>query len=275
MDKKPTIIKSPLNYSGNKYKLMSQILPHIPQSIEVFVDLFGGSGTVGANVQCQKLIYNEYDKNIFNIISMLTSENPEEVLLQIDNKIKSFNLSKKNKSSYYVYKDYYNNNPSTLDVYLLSCYSFSNLIRFNRHGFFNVPFGEREFSTNMKDNMLSFFNAMTTRNLELYNRDFEEITILPNHFVYLDPPYLNSGAIYNERGGWGIEEETRMRKYLDILTEKDIKWALSNDLNKNPTLLDWAVNQYTIIDLNIDYSTSFYNTKIDKGQTREVLIINY
>lgn len=35
-------IKSPINYIGNKYKLISQIEPLFPRKINTFVDLFGG-----------------------------------------------------------------------------------------------------------------------------------------------------------------------------------------------------------------------------------------
>ena len=34
-------IKSPLNYTGGKFKLLSQIVPLLPQNINTFVDLFG------------------------------------------------------------------------------------------------------------------------------------------------------------------------------------------------------------------------------------------
>lgn len=35
-------IKSPLNYTGGKFKLLPQILPLMPDDIENFVDLFCG-----------------------------------------------------------------------------------------------------------------------------------------------------------------------------------------------------------------------------------------
>lgn len=35
-------IKSPLNYTGGKYKLLPQIIPMLPSNINTFVDLFGG-----------------------------------------------------------------------------------------------------------------------------------------------------------------------------------------------------------------------------------------
>ena len=38
MDKK--YVKSPLNYTGGKYKLLPQIVPLFPEGIDTFVDLF-------------------------------------------------------------------------------------------------------------------------------------------------------------------------------------------------------------------------------------------
>ena len=36
------MIKSPLNYTGGKYKLLPQILPYFPSNINTFVDMFCG-----------------------------------------------------------------------------------------------------------------------------------------------------------------------------------------------------------------------------------------
>lgn len=36
------LCKSPLNYTGGKYKLLPQIFPLFPSKINTFVDLFGG-----------------------------------------------------------------------------------------------------------------------------------------------------------------------------------------------------------------------------------------
>jgi site-specific DNA-adenine methylase len=37
-------IKSPLNYIGGKYKILSQIISFFPEDINCFVDLFTGGG---------------------------------------------------------------------------------------------------------------------------------------------------------------------------------------------------------------------------------------
>lgn len=37
-------VKSPLNYTGGKYKLLPQLLEVFPKQVNTFVDLFAGGG---------------------------------------------------------------------------------------------------------------------------------------------------------------------------------------------------------------------------------------
>lgn len=56
--KKTNYIKSPLNYTGGKGKLLSQILPLFPKNIDILVDLFCGGGNLGINANALKVVYN-------------------------------------------------------------------------------------------------------------------------------------------------------------------------------------------------------------------------
>ena len=60
-------VKSPINYIGNKYKLISQIEPLFPRDINTFADVFGGSGTVLINTKAEHYIYNEKSIPLVNI----------------------------------------------------------------------------------------------------------------------------------------------------------------------------------------------------------------
>lgn len=57
-------IKSPLNYVGGKYKLLSQILPLFPKQISTFIDLFSGGANIGINVNADKIIFNDINTKI-------------------------------------------------------------------------------------------------------------------------------------------------------------------------------------------------------------------
>ncbi len=58
--KKKNLIKSPINYTGGKYRLLPKLLPYFPDKINTFVDLFCGAGNVGINVNANKIILNDY-----------------------------------------------------------------------------------------------------------------------------------------------------------------------------------------------------------------------
>ncbi|RIY36841.1 hypothetical protein CKF59_02180 [Psittacicella gerlachiana] len=51
-----TIIKSPLNYTGGKSKLLPQLKEKFPQELEVFYDVFSGGANVGINIEAKKFI---------------------------------------------------------------------------------------------------------------------------------------------------------------------------------------------------------------------------
>ena len=68
-------IKSPINYIGNKYKLISQIEPLFPRKINKFIDVFGGSGTVLINgvhiAVCATCEYIKFIKERGKVIELI------------------------------------------------------------------------------------------------------------------------------------------------------------------------------------------------------------
>ena len=53
-------LKNPFNYQGGKYKILPQIEPYFPETINTFIDVFGGGGEVVLNdTITKKHIYNE------------------------------------------------------------------------------------------------------------------------------------------------------------------------------------------------------------------------
>lgn len=52
-------IKSPMNYIGGKYKLLTQILSLFPSKINKFYDVFGGGANLSLNVDSEYVYYND------------------------------------------------------------------------------------------------------------------------------------------------------------------------------------------------------------------------
>lgn len=278
-------VKSPLNYTGGKYKLLPQIIPLFPtDNIRYFVDMFAGGANISANVKADKIIANDLDNKIIELYKFLQTMSIQDILAHIDKRIKEFALTINNKEGYNKFRDYYNNSQvkNPIDFFILICYSFNHQIRFNKYGKFNMPFGmdRSYFNNTIRNNLIRFHNAI--KNIDFENKDFRDIDISKlnkEDFIYADPPYLITCASYNENGGWNEQSEKDLLRLLDEANNRGVRFALSNVLvnkgRKNDILINWA-KKYNIHHLNYTYSNCNYHSK-DKsvGTTDEVLITNY
>ena len=86
------MIKSPLNYIGAKTKLLDQILPLFPNNINTFVDLFAGGCNVGINIKAQKVIFNDNLSFLIDMYEYFMRTNIDKLILEIESKIKSYDL---------------------------------------------------------------------------------------------------------------------------------------------------------------------------------------
>lgn len=283
-------IKSPLNYIGGKYKLLDQIVPLFPKSVNTFIDLFAGGCNVGINSNANKIVFNDNLTYLIELYVTFQQNDLGTTLNHIENRINEFSLSLTNESGYKNFKNFYNEKKFPLDLFILIAFSFNHQIRFNNSHHFNNPFGKNRssFNSSMKFNLESFIIKLKENDVEFTNFSFEKFgfsTLTRNDFVYCDPPYLITTGSYNDgkRGfkGWTQKEEFELLGVLDNLNKKEIKFALSNVIshkgNENTILKEWLNNNnYNLNYLNKNYSNSNYQTKIrDKNASVEILVTNY
>lgn len=296
--------KSPVNYTGGKFKLLPQLLPLFPDNINTCIDFFTGGANVGVNVDAKKIICFDIVEPLISLYKTLQSTAAEKSIEKLEHIIQAYNLTntyrngysfyhcnssdgvgKVNKASYNQLKQDYNThaNPKMEDYlfFTLIIYGFNNQIRFNANGEFNIPAGKRDFNASVRKNLRSFIEAIQSKNIDFYVNDFRNIDVEflgENDFVYADPPYLIKTATYNEQSGWTEREETDLFMLLDQLNKRKIKFALSNVLEsgekKNLILEEWA-KSYHVHDLNYSYRNSSYQKKDKTESDREVLITNY
>lgn len=283
--KKEELIKSPLNYTGGKFKLLPQILPLFPEDINTFIDLFGGGCNVGINVKSNKIIYNDIESHVVKLLNSLKSLTSEQALHILKHTINKYKLSKENEEGFkFIREDYNNGNDSWDMFYAMITHAFNYQIRFNKNGQYNMPFGRNRssFNSNLEKNFIKFVNRLNDIDIMFLNYNFNELNIdelNESDFVYCDPPYLVTCASYNEQDGWNETKEKELLELLDKLNEKGIRFALSNVLEhkgkSNDILKEWS-KKYTVHHLNKDYSNCSYHTK-DKSKTStdEILITNY
>ena len=229
-------VKSPLNYTGGKHKLLPQISKLFPDDIDTFYDVFAGGANVGINATAKKIICIEKNRYVVALLKLLQKNNFEDLNQNITDIINTFGLSQSyvkgydfygadsstglgtwNKKAFLRLRDEYNKNKSRIDLLLvLVLFSFNNQIRFNSKGDFNLPVGKRDYNGSSRKNIAAF-NQVTNEKKIIFKdcdfRDIENMKLRKDDFLYLDPPYLLGLASYNELGGWTTEDEKTCMHY--------------------------------------------------------------
>lgn len=287
---------SPIFYMGNKKKLIKKgLIDLFPDDINTIVDLFGGSSVVSMNTNAKKYIISDIDNNLFELYKLFKYIDSEDIINHIEKRISEYGLARERtkrnefkdkekideyKKAYMNLRKYYNENKNILDFYTLMFYSFSQQFRFNNKGDFNMPCGNDCFSETNKEyirNGVSFFKQ---NNVHILNKDFRNLKVEKlshDDFVYLDPPYLNTTATYNENGGWNKQDEIELYSLCEELNKNGIKFGLSNVFEnkglKNNMLIDWCESK----NWNVYSFDKFSYMACGKGNSnaKEVFITNY
>lgn len=290
------MVISPIFYMGNKKKLIKKgLIDLFPNNIDTMIDLFGGSSVVSMNTKANRYIISDIDNNLVSLYQLFKDSHSEDIIKHIEKRISEYGLARERtkrnefkdkekieeyKKAYMSFRKHYNKNKNVLDFYTLMFYSFSQQFRFNNKGDFNMPCGNDCFSETNKEYIMNGTNFFRKDNVHILNKDFRDLKIEKlsiNDFVYLDPPYLNTTATYNENGGWSISDEEELYSLCENLNAKNIRFGLSNVFEnkgiKNEKLIKWCDDN----NWNVYTFDKFSYMACGKGNSnaKEVFITNY
>lgn len=315
MNKKSEYIKSPLNYTGNKHRLLDDIISKIPKNTKSMLDLFCGGTSVGLNSNLEEVIFIDSNVHLINLLKFLKENSFEYIIKNLEKYIKKYNLTNSYRNTYKFYKEkiseaYNNNGLSPLNkngyvllrrdynelknkntkkantmLYLLMLYAFNNDFRFNRQGEFNLPVGKTDLNTINVNKLEKYSKFISDKNFKYLNLSFEDKKtkeiIEDVDFIYIDPPYLITTAVYNETGGWTPEKEVKLLSLLSELIANNKNFILSNVLRKgercNVLLKDWLEKNKEFIEveyLDINYKSASYNKKDRNTKEQEIIVYN-
>ena len=297
------MIRSPLFYVGDKYKLVPQLLKLFPKNIDTYVEAFYGGGSSQLQVNAKQYFLNDIDSYVIKLHEFLFSyvDNRELFFKRIFSLIKKYGLScsylgieapqelkrkyKKtyysvyNKKAYSVIKKEFNDNgcKDMMLLYVLLIYGFNHMIRFNSQGEFNLPVGNVDFNKNVYDAINNYFDLQKNRTITFFNEDFEKflssIKIGEGTFLYFDPPYLISMSEYNKF--WNEEEEQRLYDVIDSVAKKGCKFGITNLLKhkgKTNKIFDAWSKKYKIEIIKSNYIS--FNDNTIKEDSVELYVHN-
>lgn len=286
IEKKPAgevIYESPLNYIGNKVRVVPDIKKNLLPGKETFFDLFGGGFNVGINMPCPAVHYVDNNYYIADLIRSFQKYDTCSYIAYVRKQIKQFGLMPGDQSSYLRARDYYNSQPKNRRdprlLFTIILYGYQQQIRFNGSHEFNNPVGMRWFNDKVLEKTVSFSRKIKECNCCFTGADYSSVEqkLDANSYVYMDPPYQLTTGSYNDgkRGftGWGPEQEAALFAFADRLTQRGIPFMLSyvkeHKGKTNHNVLKWCqAHQYRLIELGDVLG-------ISGSRRKEVLITNY
>ena len=267
-----------VKWVGGKRQLLDEITPRLPKRITTYCEPFLGGGAVLFSLQPRNAIVNDLNADLMLVYEVIRDD--VELLIaaleQHENTAEYFYNIRDLDRDKNAYREMSAVERASRIIYLnKTCYN--GLFRVNASGEFNSPFGHYKNPNIVNAPVLRAVSKyLTANNIQLLHIDFEEVLqrVPRGGFVYLDPPYdpvsdTASFTGYN-RGGFGREEQERLKRCCDELAARGVRFLLSNSATS------FIKELYTGYTVEIVHAKRAINSDASKrGAVEEVLIRNY
>lgn len=271
-------LKPCLKWVGGKRQLLKELLPLVPE-FKVYCEPFFGGGAMCFELQPQKAIINDINRDLVNVYQCIKNS--------VDELIEDLKKHQNDADYFYEIRGLDRDSKKYAELTLVQKASrliylnktcFNGLYRVNRAGQLNSPFGRYVNPNIVNESCLRALSSYFNNNdVQILNNDFTDVLCcLPtdNSFVYLDPPYDPVSDSANFTGytsdGFGRTSQLRLKNELDLLNERGIKFMLSNSAT------NFICELYRDYDIRIIKAKRAINSKGNKrGEVDEVVIRNY
>ncbi len=266
-----------LKWVGGKRQLMPYIKEMLPDTFSTYFEPFVGGGAVLFDLQPEKAIINDYNAELVNVYNCIKNK-PQELIKDLK--------KHKNESEYFYalrlldrkegFQKLSDIKKASRVIYLnKTCYN--GLYRVNASGEFNSPFGRyKKPNIVNEETILAVSEYLNSGDVGILNCDFEEAvrSAKKDDFVYFDPPYdpVSKSASFTGyvSGGFGREEQVRLRDLCDKLDKAGVKFMLSNSAT---AFIEDLYKAYDVVHVK---ANRFINSNAQKrGAINEVIIRNY
>lgn len=222
MTRKKTIVP-PIKSQGIKTKLIPWIRACLPESLNgLYYEPFLGSGVVAFNLRPRRAVLSDSNPHIINFYAAVKRGDvtPEKVRAYLAEEGRL--LAEKGERHFYEVRDRFNEYGCPLDFLFLSRSCFNGLIRFNRSGQYNVPFGHKPkrfskaYITKIVNQVRWVCEILNDHeDWILQCSDFRQVLsrVTQDDFVYCDPPYIERHVDYYD--SWSEADEKALSAILE------------------------------------------------------------
>ena len=268
-----------LKWAGGKRQLLPELKNRLPKDFNVYYEPFLGGGALLFDLCPQKAVINDLNSelaNMYEVIKKSPAELCELLSIHQNNHSKEYYYQVRNIDRMNHYNELSSIEKAARIIYLnRTCYN--GLYRVNKKGFYNTPIGRYKSPKILdEENIYAIHEYFTRVDIQILNENYQMAVLQANEgdFIYFDPPYdttdeVNSFIDYT-KDGFDREEQRNLKELCDQLSEKNIKWMVSN---ANTDFIRNLYDGYIVEDIQ---AKRMINSKaFSRNDATEVIIRNY
>ena len=266
-----------IKWVGGKRQLLDKIKERLPQKYNHYYEPFAGGLAVLLDLKPENATVNDINKELVNLYNTIKNH-PKDFLKEL----KKLDETDCNKEFYIETRKKYNDKIAKKehDIELaalfvwLNKHCFNGLYRVNKKGEFNVPYNNKNGSSDSvsKENVLAMSKYL--KNVKILNGDFEKCVKNAKNgdFIFFDSPYVPINATsFDDYAKEGFEEKDhrRLAKLFKELSDKGCYCMLTNHDTK---LIRELYKDYSIEVVDVK---RMVNRNANERTGVEVIIRNY
>lgn len=275
-----TVKVPPLKCQGIKTKLTEWIKDHSThENNGIWIEPFMGSGVVGFNIAPRRAIFADVNLHIINFYNAIKSGKVTAGIAKEFLETEGSLLRKHGEDHYYAVRERFNKDFSPLDLLFLNRACFNGVMRFNKKGLFNVPFGHKPerfakaYITKITNQIKYVSQATSQFDWQFICSDFRKVIASASQgdFIYCDPPYIGRHVDYYN--SWNEKDEQEL---YELLKETPAKFILST-WHSNKYRTNSAIEKYTHY-FTILTREHFYHvgaSENNRNPMLEAIVLNY
>jgi len=262
---KPSL-KPIIKWSGGKSDEIKYFEKYLPSSYDMYIEPFIGGGSLYFYLNPNKAVISDVHKELIDFYNSIKNGFSDEIYqFMIDNP--------NNEETYYSIRDTFEKNDELSNAkyfYYMRKTCFRGMLRYNKLGKFNIPFGRYKTINFSELKNKEYENLLKKTEVKLSN--FENIFLEyndENNFVFLDPPYDSEFTDY----GYCKFDKSQHIKLAELFKTTKNKCLLI--IGKTP-LIEELYSGYIVDSYDKKYKFKIHSGRVgDEINTTHLIIKNY
>lgn len=259
-------LKPIIKWSGGKSDEIKHFLKYFPDNYETYIEPFVGGGSVYFYLNPKNAVVSDVHTELIDLYKNIGSGHASEIH-------EFMNQSPNDEITYYAIRNQMEINTeldSAKRFYYQRKTCFRGMLRYNKNGKFNIPFGKYK-TINYSELLNKDYEILLGRT-EILNKDFEYIFENyndENNFMFLDPPYDSEFTDY----GYCKFGKDEQKKLADHFKNTKIKCLMIIGKTK---FIEELYDGYIVEEYDKKYKFKLYANRIgDEINTKHLIIKNY